>query len=377
MRRATVRSLFAKSWSLRRHMIAVLAIAIAGCGNESSSSPPPTPPPASTAEGLWVPNFATSTVVELSDHARAQSGEPSPTLTNSSASLALPEGVTFDTAKNLWVTNCSDPVTGAGSITEFSRQQLRQLASIPAPGPAVTLSDDGLNDIFECPYGADFDTSGNLWTVNRFLANLIEFTPAQLEAGGIQPPKTQITSTVFDSPLGSSFDAAGAIWIVDFAQNQVYGFSSTSLAAASGTIALLDPDITNSSASLDGPSAIAFDGKGNQWVSNCLGPTLTEFAPQAASGSPTPLVILQSTTVTTPSGSAPSLSCPEGLAFDRKGNLWVSNALSDNAGSVVEFTSAQLAASGSPAPAVFLDSKSDGSNISQPSLLSFGVAIGS
>ncbi len=349
-------------------MIAALAIAIAGCGGGGGPSSPPPP----SSEGLWVPNFATSNLAKFDAQNRAQSGEPTPALTNTSASLGDPDGVTFDGSKNLWVTNCEDPVTLYGTITEFSHQQLEQLHTSPAPAPSVTLSDDGNGDIFDCPYGADFDQAGNLWTVNRYLRNLIEFTPAQVAAGGVQFPNTQITSTDFDTPLGSNFDKAYTIWMTDFARDEVYGFTAPSLTAASGTIALLTPDIINSSASLLGPSAITFDAAGNQWVANCLGPTVTEFAPLAASGSPTPLVVIASTTVTTPSGSAPSLSCPEGLAFDRKGNLWVSNATSDNAGSIAEFSLAQLGASGSPAPAIFLDSNSAATNISQPVLLSFG-----
>ena len=357
------------SGSIRWPMIVALAIVIAGCGGGGGPSSTPAPP---SSEGLWVPNFATSNIVEFDTQNRAHSGEPTPALTNSSASLGDPDGVTFDKSKNLWVTNCEDPATLYGSITEFTQQQLEQLRTSPAPAPSVTLSDDGNGDIFGCPYGADLDQNGNLWTVNRYRRNLIEFTPAQLAAGGVQYPTTQITSTDFTTPLGSDFDKAGTIWITDFATNEVYGFTAASLSAASGSIALLTPDIINSSASLIGPAAIAFDAAGDQWVANCLGATVTEFAPLAASGSPTPLVVLASTTVPTSSGSAPSLACPEGLVFDRNGNLWVSNAISDNAGSIAEFSRAQLAASGSPVPTVFLDSDPDASNISQPAQLSFG-----
>jgi DNA-binding beta-propeller fold protein YncE len=356
MNKSTVRSV---------SIIAALAVAIAGCGGGGSSSTP------SPTEGLWVPNFESSNVVEFSAQERARSGAPKPARTNSSSSLGDPVGVTFDESKNLWVTNCEDPVTEYGSITEFSRDQLDQLGANPAPEPVVTMSDDGNGDIFDCPYGADFDPSGNLWTVNRYLRDLIEFTPAQLVEGGVQYPNTEITSIDFSTPLGSNFDTNGTIWMTDFAQNEIYGFTAATLSAASGSIALLTPDIINSSVSLNGPSAIDFDAAGDQWVSNCLGATLTEFAPLPASGSPVPLVELSSTTVTTPSGSAPSLACPEGLAFDHNGNLWVSNGFSDNSGSLAEFSRAQLAAGGSPMPVVFLDSNPDGTNISQPALLSF------
>ena len=363
MRKFAEKGLSGMSGSLRWPTIASMLIAIAGAWS---------PTPAGASQALWVPNFATSTVVEFDAKHRAHSGTPRPALTNTSASLGNPDGLTFDKSKNLWVTNCQDPVTGYGSITKFTHRQLNRLHADPAPDPVVTLSDDGIGDIFLCPYGADFDKSGNLWTVNRYLRDLIEFTPAQLAAGGIQPPTTEITSTSFATPMGSNFDKSGTIWITDFTQAQVYGFTAASLSTAEGSIALLTPDIINSSASLSGPSAVAFDAKGNQWVANCSGSTVTEFAPLAATGSPTPMVVLSSTTVTTSSGSAPSLACPQGLAFDRKGNLWVSNPISDNAGSIAEFSRAQLATGGSPVPAVFLDSKPDASNISEPLLMGFG-----
>ena len=101
---------------------------------------------------------------------------------------------------------------------------------------------------------------------------------------------------------------------------------------------------------------------------------MIEFAAAdlGTSGSPTPKVIITATPVVTLDGIALSLDFPEGVAFDPAGNLWVANLESDNAGSLAEFTPAQLATSGSPSPAVFLDSDIFGINIHQPSLLTFG-----
>jgi sugar lactone lactonase YvrE len=353
-------------------LVVGLAVTLAACGGGSGSS---SPVPA--AQGLWVPNFASDTVVEFSAKARKKSGAPAPTLSNSSDALDDPDDVSFDHFNNLWVSNCSSTTgVSAGSITEFSFDQLKHLHETPAPSPVITLEDNGNGDIFGCPYGGEFDSDGNLWVVNHFLTDLIEFTPAQLQQGGVQFPHTEIDSTVFEGPVGHTFDSLGAIWITDFHANLVFAFTAQTLAAASGQIVLLDPDIINSAEILDGPAALTFDSAGNQWVANCLGPTVTEFAAMTSSGSPTPLVTLTSTTVTTPGGSAPSLACPDGLAFDRQGNLWVANALSDNKGSLVEFTKSQLLTSGSPTPAVLLDSTPGGDNISQPTLLSFGPAIG-
>jgi hypothetical protein len=242
----------------------------------------------------------------------------------------------------MWVSNCSSTTgVGAGSITEFGFEQLKHLHDTPAPSPVITLEDNGNGDIFGCPYGGEFDPSGNLWAVNHFLADVIEFTPAQLQQGGVQFPNTEIDSLSFEGPVGHAFDSSGALWISDFHANLVFGFTAQTLATSSGQTVLIDPDIINSAAILDGPAAVTFDRSGNQWVANCLGPSVTEFAPLSSSGSPTPLVTLTSTTVTTPTGSAPSLACPDGLAFDRQGNLWVANAVSDNRGSLVQQVSAR------------------------------------
>ena len=99
--------------------------------------------------------------------------------------------------------------------------------------------------------------------------------------------------------------------------------------------------------SLSGPNSLAFDLAGNLWVANNANNTVVEFTPAqlGASGSPTPAAILSAT--------GGSLDEPSGLAFGPSGNLWVAN---NGNNTVVEFTPAQLAASGSPAPAVTLSS---------------------
>ncbi|HEY9158299.1 hypothetical protein [Candidatus Binatus sp.] len=324
-----------------------------------------------------MPNFFGADVVAFDGKQRAQSGAPNPALTNSSAAIDLPEEALFDASGNLWVTNCSDPVIGAGTITQFTRKQLDNLSKDPSPNPNVTLSDNGSFDIFGCPYGQAFAIDHSLWASNRFSADLVNFTPSQLSAGGVQFPNTKIVSSSFGQPEGIQFDTAGTLWVADIEESEIFGFKAATLAAAQGTLADLTPDIINSSAGLDGPADVLVDQSGNQWVSNCAGDSVVEFAASdvAASGSPTPIVVLNSTSVSTPPGNSFSLSCPQGLAFDKRGNLWVSNSLSDNEGSIVEFTPDQLTASGSPAPNIFLDSDPAGDNLNQPALFSFDASV--
>lgn len=355
-------------------LVAALAFSVGACNGGSSSGGGPVP---SMQPGLWVPNFFGYNLIEIEPGQRTQSGTPSAALTNNSDFIDQPEEALFDQKGNLWVSNCSDLQLGAGTITEFTHNQLENLPKDSSPTPNVILMDDGTFSIFGCPYGIAFGVDGSLWASNRFSANLINFTPSQLNVGGAQFPNTEIVSTSFGNLEGIQFDSAGTLWVADVAQSEMFGFKAATLAAADGTIADLAPDIVNSSPALNGPTDVLVDKSGNQWVTNCLGDTVAEFAASdvAASGSPTPIVVLSATTVSTPPGNSFSLDCPQGLSFDRSGNLWVSNALSDNQGSIVEFTSSQITESGSPAPSIFLNSNPAGTNLNQPALFTFGPNI--
>jgi sugar lactone lactonase YvrE len=211
----------------------------------------------------------------------------------------------------------------------------------------------------------------------RFDVDLVEFTPSHLEAGGTPFPNTTITSVDFSSPEGIQFDGAGTLWIADIFSGEIFGFKAQTLAAAEGTVVDLVPDIVNSSQSIFTPTDVVIDKSGNQWVVDLLLNSILEFsaADIAASGSPTPVVALTATNVTTAGGTALSLDFPQGLTFDHGGNLWVSNALSDNSGSIAKFSKDQIAASGNPNPEVFLDSDPDGLNLDTPVILSFGPNI--
>jgi hypothetical protein len=332
----------------------------------------PTATPSNTG-GLWVPNVFGPSVNEFDPASRAVSGNPLPQFFNESASLLLPAGLAFDISQNLWVANCSDPILGAGAITEFTAAQLANLGVDSAPVPNTSLLDDGSFTLLNCPWGEQFDGAGNLWILNRSLPDLISYSPAQLATGGALTPDTTITSTSFDSPRGIVFDAGANLWIVENQNQEVLAYKAATLAAALGHSGQVNPDIVISSSSFGDPRAIAFDGSGNLWLADATG-KLLEFvaADLTMSGTPSPKVTITATAVVTLDGIALSLDFPEGLAFDSSGDLWVANLESDNAGSLAEFTPAQLASSGSPSPAVFLDSDIFGINIHQPALITFG-----
>ena len=326
-----------------------------------------------SSPSLWVANRASSTVASFSAAARKHSGTPSATRTNLSQSLFEPEGVVFDKQNNMWISNCSGSDDQQGSVAKFSAGQVAKLERHPLPEPAVELLDDGNSDVFSCPYGLQFDHAGNLWVTNRFALDLVAFDPTQLKQTGAHLPRTQISSGVFGDPVDILFDKSGSLWIADTSSSIVYAYKKQSLDAALGFTNIIDPDIVIGPNGMNGSDAIAFDRDGNLWVANCSLNNLVKFnaADLAASGSPTPAVTISATVVETATGSTLSLDCPEGLSFDAQGSLWASNAISDNFGSLAKFTSSQLAADGMPAPAVFLDSDSTGANLRQPVLITF------
>jgi streptogramin lyase len=350
-----------------------LLIGAAGCGGSDNSSSR-----TSSASGLWIPNFNSSSITVISAKLSKVSGTPTAGATNENAAILSPEEVLFDKRGNLWITACSDPVYGLGSILKYSAKQVSQFAKNLSPDPEVTITDDGTAGLVDCPYGEAFDSSGNLWIANRFGSDLAEFTPDQLEVGGAPIPNTRIYSTNFAAPEGIQFDSAGNLWIADTQAGAIFGLKAATLAAAEGTDATITPDIINSSLSLFGPTDVVIDSSGNQWVANFSRNNVLEFAAAdvAMSGSPNPIVVLTGTTVMTEGrGSALSIDGPQGLLFDKKGNLWVSNALSDNSGSIAQFNTAQIGSTGSPVPKVFLDSDVNGLNMDVPTLISFGPNV--
>jgi streptogramin lyase len=101
--------------------------------------------------------------------------------------------------------------------------------------------------------------------------------------------------------------------------------------------------ITSILGSLKRPWSLAFDAKGDLWVASYGDSTIVGFSPAqlATSGSPVPYAAI--------SGSQGTTNCI-GIAFDAQGNLWVATF----ADTVAKFTPDALTSIGTPTPAVIL-----------------------
>ena len=142
-------------------------------------------------------------------------------------------------------------------------------------------------------------------------------------------------------PAALAFDDAGSLWVSDIRRNKIASFSEAQLS----TSGFLVPQVVISAlaTSLRNPAGIAFDSEGNLWVANASGQTIVAFTPAqlATSGSPAPHVVLSSNA---------ALGNPVGLAFDADGALWVAG----DADAVEKFPRSSLGTTGAPAPSVRL-----------------------
>ena len=223
-----------------------------------------------------------------------------------------------------------------------------QLAVTGSPTPAVTLS--ATADSVNKPSGLAFGSSGDLWVTNGGNNTVVEFTPAQLAASGSPTPAVTLSASAgsLAGPNTLAFDRGGDLWVENNANNTLVEFTPGQL-GMSGASA---PAVTLSATadSLDNAFSIAFGPSGALWVANSGNNTVVEFTPAqlAATGAPTPAVTLSAVGI--------SLNAPDGLAFDSAGDLLVMNFPSNT---VVEFTSSQLAATGAPTPAATLAATAD------------------
>ena len=287
---------------------------------------------------LWVANNATGVIPEYAAAQLDTSGTPMPAESLSTHAGGV-GGLAFDSKGNLWE---SDFTENTATLYMYSSAALA--------GDSTTQSDSIVSSPIVTPLSLAFDPQGDLWVADDQAA-LYEFTPAQLVAGGNQTPTLQITGGELGCPDAITFDATGDLWVADNCNNHILEYTTSQLTTSGPTCtpapAQCTPNpadtIGSNSNSINTPQGLAFDSHGNLWIANGSGSTIVEFTPtQAASnGAPAPQV-----TITAPSGAV-----PDGIAIDNSGSIWVSNAQS-GAGSLYVFTSAQVATTGSPTPAV-------------------------
>jgi hypothetical protein len=155
----------------------------------------------------------------------------------------------------------------------------------------------------QLPVALAVDASHNVWVANQ----AGELPVARISADGSE---TNTYDCDCNGASGIAIDQKGDVWLANY-----YG---NSLSEVSGCGTLVLGGATGGG--LDHPQGIAIDGAGTVWLANYLGGSITE-ANGAASAAPGTLVSPSSGF-----GSDAGMLQPYGLAIDASGNAWVTNS---------------------------------------------------
>ena len=152
------------------------------------------------------------------------------------------------------------------------------------------------------------------------------FGPTECNSGGL-------SGATLCGPIGAALDANGNLWVADAGNNRVLEFTSSFRIGQQAALVIGQPSFAASGActpsptSICGPRYLAFDHQGNLWVSDAKNNRVLEFQPPFSTGMAATLVLGQpnfNSFVCTPP-TAVGMCSPSGLAFDSKGNLFVSD----------------------------------------------------
>lgn len=180
--------------------------------------------------------------------------------------------------------------------------------------------------------------AAGLWVANADSNTLADFQ-GKLKSG-TRAHRILNDGNDLDGPSTVAFDKAGNLWVTNFNVNTITEFTASELHSLKKRVRTAAVTISEDSGNnLSGPEGLAFDSSGNMWVGAENGQVVLEYTPSqfAASGSPTPNIILNATF---------KFSSPSHLAFDGSGNLWVvdEGIANGNGGSgeVFKYTHAQI-----------------------------------
>ncbi|MGB6784625.1 MAG: hypothetical protein WBE60_01970 [Nitrosotalea sp.] len=251
--------------------------------------------------------------------------------------LYSPDGVAFDKSGDLWIAD-----TGFNRLLEFAppftsgEEATLVLGQDDFVSTSPALSATGLDQ----PYGLAFDSDGNIWVAdtnnNRIVEYRTPFTNGETVSLVIGYPSFDkgvypTTAGSLAAPYGLAFDKSGNLWAVDYYNNRILEYVPPFKNQMNASLEIGQPDLTSNSDGttanrLNLPSAIAFDEKGNLWVTDSLNNRVLEFSyPFSTDQSATLVVGQENFTTNLPGVTDDSMNTPYGIIFDRSGNLWVTD----------------------------------------------------
>jgi sugar lactone lactonase YvrE len=249
--------------------------------------------------------------------------------TGSAARFGLPQGVAVDGAGNVYVAD-----TGNSTIRKITPSGVVSTLAGLAGGIG---SEDGTGSDarFNRPGGVAVDSGGTVYVADTFNNTIRKITPSGVVStlAGLAASQGSAVGTGsaarFNQPSGVAMDSAGNVYVADTYNHTIRkstpaGFVGTlaGLAGSSGSA-----DGTGSNARFIFPYGLAVDGAGNVYVGDSGNDTIRKITPSAEVS--TFAGLAGSSGSADGTGSAARFSIPQGVAVDGAGNVYVADAFNN------------------------------------------------
>ncbi len=246
--------------------------------------------------------------------------------TNSNARFANPWSPVIDTAGNLYVADTSSDtirkVTPAGVVSTFAGQ-----AGIQGSTDAIV----GTNATFNNPFGLALDSSNNLYVADTANYIIRKITPSGVvstlagSAGNPGNANGTGNSAQFNFPIGVAVDTNGNVYVAEGSNEDIRKITPagvvTTFAGLAGNYGTADG--TGSAARFNWPSSLAMDTNGNLFVADNENSTIRKITPAAVvstiAGFPGSGGAADGT------GNIARFYNPNGLVVDAAGNIYVAD----------------------------------------------------
>lgn len=225
------------------------------------------------------------------------------------------------------------------------------------------------------PTGLAMDSAGDLWVADTMNCRVLEFRPpfstgmnASLVIGEpdfkttgpevpgyyVCIPEPSISASGLESPVSLTFDSSGDLWVSDIAADRVAEYVPPFHNGMAASVVIGQTNLENTgpcngtdyfqyypipsptAATLCQPSGIAFDSQGDLWVIDEGNVRILEFVPPFSTGMSAslelvgqPLSAFNSNGAICDETSASSFCYLDAIAFDKNGDLWVSDGTFD------------------------------------------------
>ncbi len=240
----------------------------------------------------------------------------------------FPEGITIDSASNLYVAdtlnNTIRMITTAGQVSTFAG----------FAGASGSADGQGTNATFRLPEGLDVDAAGNVYVADtgnntaRMITRAGLVTTLAGMPGSAGYADGVSNTALFNGPSGITPDGFGNVFVADDNNNLIRKITPGGVTTTfAGTVGFGSTDATGIAARFNYPAAIAVDAADNAYVCDYLNFTIRKIT---SAGVVTTLAGLAGN-----SGSADGTNAtarflnPAGAAVDPAGNLYVADSGND------------------------------------------------